>query len=247
MKLISTFALLFLFGAPICIAQIPDARAEAAVSCPVLLQPEKLVPYGFAKATLVSLWYAKTAAEHASEIQRISQAGDSAFSFMTEVMRITKTSTNDFICAKRVISPFATSQSGENIGTAASLMAVVYDAHISINTRLLDVVRNIENTDQAKLADQLSTLQVERGQRWADLVEPSTLALLSLVDLKRTDANGKANILMITKAQKAWLLNWATGNFPEFGDGTPKDRWSDPAKTVQLYFQFLLPRKGTDE
>jgi hypothetical protein len=112
---------------------------------------------------------------------------------------------------------------------------------------LLDLLKKLDRTGQAEMMDQFSTLQVERGQRWADLVKPTTLALLSLVDLSRADENGKANLLVVTKGQKKALLDWASEHFPEFKNGTPQDRWSDPAKTAQMYFTFLNARKGSDE
>jgi hypothetical protein len=84
------------------------------------------------------------------------------------------------------------------------------------------------------------------GERWADLVQPTGLALMSLVDVERSD-KGKTNRLFITKVQKKALLDWAREHFPEFKNGTPKDKWADPAKTAELYFTFLNGHKGSDE
>jgi hypothetical protein len=238
---------ILLFASLLSTAQVSDSKPEALVVCPGLLQPETLTSYTFAKATLVSLWYARNSAERATEIRQTAKGTDNYFSWMTVMMRINKTSTNDFVCAKRSVKPFAVKQSGEGIGTAADFLAVVYDAHIDINQRTLALLKKLGNTDQAEVIDQISTLQVERGQRWADLVQPTQLALISLIDLKRTDENGKANRLVITKAQKHILLDWAVEHFPEFKNGAPRNQWSDPAKTAHLYFAFLNGRKCSDE
>lgn len=161
---------------------MPESKAEAIAACG-LLQPEPLTRFGFAKATLVSLWYARNGAERGKEMKQAANETDNPFSFVTAMMRITKTSTNDFFCAKASIRPFAAKENEENIRMASELVMLVYDAHISINQRMTELFKKLEVTDQGDLMDQISTLQVERSQRWADLVEPTTLALMMLVDL----------------------------------------------------------------
>jgi len=84
-----------------------DSNAEAMVVCPADLNSSpEFTPYGFTKATLTSLWYARNAAERSTEITEAAKETDNAFSLFTAIMRITKTSTNDFICAKRSVKPF---------------------------------------------------------------------------------------------------------------------------------------------
>jgi hypothetical protein len=157
----------------------PASKAEALVVCPELHSPPQLTPYELAKATLVSLWYASNGAGRSREIKQAANETDNSFSLLTALMRITKISTNDFICAKRAVRPFAADKSDENTRTASDFLAVVYDAHIGINQRLLDLLKRLDSTNAGELMDQISTLQVERGQRWADLVDPTTLVLLA--------------------------------------------------------------------
>jgi hypothetical protein len=248
-------ALILLLGALPCVSQTrsaattaPDSNAEVLAICSVVdSEPFTLTPYGFAKATVVSLWYAKTAAERGNEIKQASEGTDNIFSFITAMMRINKASTNDFYCAKRSLQQFAAKHPDENVRTAAAFMMVVYDAHVSINARMNELLKNLDQTDQGELMDGLSTLQVERGQRWADLVQPTTMALMMMVDLRRTDAPNRTTRLLITKAQKLSLLTWIDDHFPEFKNGTPKKQWSDPAKTAQLYFKVFEGRKCADE
>jgi hypothetical protein len=227
-------------------AQSSAPNAEAMVNCPELLKPEPLTPYGFAKATLVSLWYARNAAQRSADVKKAAHETTNPLSFTTALMRITKLSTNDFICAKRSVKPFDVGQSGENIKTAASFFGTVYDEHININQRMIDLLQKMDSISEGERANEISTLQVERGERWADLVQPTGLALMSLVDVERSD-KGKTNRLFITKVQKKALLDWAREHFPEFKNGTAKDKWADPAKTAELYFTFLNGHKGSDE
>ena len=228
------------------VAQYTETNTEKLVVCPAVIPPQVLTPFEFAKSNLVSLWYGRNAAERADEIQKAGKEIDNWFSFSTAMMRITKEATNDFICAKRSMLPFAAAQSGENITTVAQLLAAVYYAHMDINQRGIEVIKKMDTLGQAELADQLSTLQVERGQRWADLVYPTTMALMLLVDQKRIE-NDRLPYLIVTKAEKKSLVDWANERFPEFANGTPQDKWSDPAKTANMYFKLLNGRKCADE
>lgn len=241
-------SLMLLLAAVPCLGQAVsrESQAEVLAACG-LLQPEPLSRYGFAKASLVSLWYAKTGAELGNEIKKAGKEADNTFSFVTAMMRISKISTNDFLCAKRSMRPFAAIRNEENIRTVAEFLLVVYDAHISLNQRMVELLKKLETTDQAELMDQLSTLQVERGQRWADLIQPTQVALMMLVDMKRTDVPGKTTRLVITKTQKQALLHWIDEHFPEFKNGTPEDQWSDAAKAAQMYFKVFDGRKCADE
>lgn len=252
-----TSALLVLSATLQCVAQtsfaatpatISDSKAEALVVCSEDLHSSSdLTPYGFAKATLVSLWYARNAAERGNEIQQAGEEADNFFPFMTAMMRITKTSTNDFICAKRPLKPFTAAKQDEQVKTAADFMMVVYDAHITINERLIQLLKKLDNTNMADVIDQISTFQVERSQRWADLVDGALLASSRMVDVKRTDDPGKTTRVVITKAQKQSLLDWFNEHFPEFKHGTPKDQWSYPAVTAKMFFKIFDGRKCSDE
>jgi hypothetical protein len=222
----------------------PEIQAENLASCSVeLLEPP--TPYGFAKGTLVSLWYARNAANRGNEIKKVAKESDNMFSLVTGMMRVTKTATNDFLCAKHTLRPFS-EKGDENMKTAAEFLMIVYDGHISINTRIIELYKKMDNLGP-DFMDQISTLQVERDQRWADLVRPTSLALMLMVDLKRTDEAGHTTRLAITKEQKRSLLKFIDDHFPEFKNGTPKEKLTDPAKTAQMYFKVFEGRKCADE
>jgi hypothetical protein len=223
----------------------PNAKAEALVNCASVPEPDP-TPYGFAKAGLISLWYAKNASDRSKEMTADVDKASSAFGKMTAMMRTTKESTNDFICAKQPLKPFATKQSDENARIATTAMLVAHDQHIDLNRRAIELLKKMDSIPQSEFMDQISTLQVERGQRWADLVQPVSLGLLLLI-ADRPDEKGGTSWLNITKAQKQYLLDWAYKHFPEFKDGTPKDQWSEPAKTAELYLVLLNEHKGSDE
>jgi hypothetical protein len=111
----------------------------------------------------------------------------------------------------------------------------------------VELVKTMDTTKQGELIDNISTLQVERSQRWADLDQPTLIVVAGLIDLNRPDEHGKATWLAITKAQKATLLDWMNGHFTEFKNGSPESQWSEPSKTVQLYLKAFEGRKCSDE
>ena len=219
-------------------------RSERIVPCPeVNSTSTDSTEFGFAKAALVSLWYARNSMELGSEAKQVGQEAQSQLGFLTAMMRITKQSTDYYVCAKRAVSVFTDSKN-EGIATASEFLALVYDSHILINERTLDLLGKMSELSQTAIADRLSTLQVDRGRAHADMIPPVEMGLLALVDMNRPE-NGKATRLNITKAQKETLMKWATDHFPEHGK--PTEKWSDPAKTAHLYFNLLTGRLGADE
>jgi hypothetical protein len=130
-------------------AQATEKQAEAEVACPLFVQTDPLTPYGFARANLASLWYARNSVRDALAEMKQSPADSNAFSTLTAMMRSTKVSTNDFICAKRVVKEYAstkthltsaTASQKDSVQTAAKFTMMVYDQHIDINRRMLDLL-----------------------------------------------------------------------------------------------------------
>lgn len=239
---------LVLMVSAVLIAAITTAGAATTdpTFCTYVDPPKQLMPYENAKATLVSLWYARNAAQRGNESeQEIKRENYDTFQLITAMMRTNKIATNDFICAKRSIEPFALGEG--RIRTGAMFLAQVYDEHIDINRRLLEILKRLGNTSQSDWMEQISSLQVERGQRFSDLVKPTGLALMLLIDSNRTDEPGKTTRVIITKAQKQELLQWANEHFVEFTNGTPENQWTDPAQTAHMYFDVFKGRKCSDE
>jgi hypothetical protein len=68
----------------------PESPPESLVVCPGLVQPEPFTALGFAKATLVSLWYARNASERGNEMKQAGNEADDMFSLQTGLMRLTR-------------------------------------------------------------------------------------------------------------------------------------------------------------
>ena len=249
------------------VAQVRDKKSEIMVACPI--EVPEFTPYGFAQAHLQSLWNARNAVKDALAEVDESRKADNMFTFLTAMMRSTKISINDFICAKRTVEQFASEKTRfataaderrDQITAAAKFDLMVYDQHIDINDRMLKLLKgNMEKLNTAELSDQISTLQVERGQRWSDLVDSTAMALMILVDARGTDDKGnilppgadpKAGHTMritVSKAQKEAIVGWVNEHFPELNDGTTRDKLSDPAKTAELYLKFFGEHLASDD
>ena len=227
-------------------AQYVETNSEKLVNCPGVSVPQSLTPFDFALSQLVSLRSARNAAAQGDEVSKATQESDNWLALSTALMRISKLQINDFVCAKRALVPFAVGRANESIQAAARMQVLVYRKHIDITQAAIEVVKKLDTMKTAELADQLSTLQVERGQRWADLVDPTTMALLLLIDQTRVE-NDKLPYLVVSKADRKRLLDYIAEGFPELGNGTTKDKLSDPAKTAGLFIGFLNSRKCSDE
>ena len=87
----------------------PETNVEATVVCSEDVQSSpEITPYGFARATLTSLWYARNTSDLDREIEKGEKEADNYSSFLATMMRVTKTSTENFTCAKRALMPFVT-------------------------------------------------------------------------------------------------------------------------------------------
>jgi hypothetical protein len=162
-------------------------------------------------------------------------------------MRDSKFSTNNYICAKRAVRPFTTKQNGENTSLAAQALWIAYDQNIDLNNRALAMLKRVEEIPQAEFMDKISSIQVERTERLKDLTQPSSLALMMLIDPERSDDQGHATFLIITKEQKKVLLDWAVDHFPEFKQEGANRKWSDAVADAHLLFNLLEGRKCIDE
>jgi hypothetical protein len=234
------------FALLVAVAVAQPARGQQPTFCTFAEPaPRQLTPYENAKTAIVSLWYARNAAQRGNDLQKELESVQDMTSFTAVMMRATKESTNDYICARRAVEPF-TRASGHT-QTVAQFFTQIYDAHINLNLRMIELVKNLPKISQAEFADRVSTLQVERRQLSSDLLRPTTLALMLLVDTKRTDDSNKTTRVVITRAQKQELFKWTRQQFPEFGNGTPESQWTGPAQTAHFVFNFFEGRKCSDE
>lgn len=222
-----------------------------------MVQPEGLTAYGFAKATLVSLWYARNSAGKLDSISPDPLCDGATWRI---VKRTFDMSTSDLICAKEPVQEFWSDEAGNDLSTVAKLLATTYDGLISVNQRQMDFIEKrhtlaVRNKDlylqqflehiQEEMNAMLA-IQFERRDRWNDLGMQAERAVVFLFDLQRRDEQGVAGLSM-TKAQKETLLNWANEHFSEFTDGSPKDKWTEPAKIAHTYVEQFEGRKCIDE
>jgi hypothetical protein len=246
------FTGLLLLASSFSFAQIaPETKEEALTNCDDLAQVTTPVPpkpdrYEFAKAVIASLWYANRATQIKETEQAKADGNASAFSIVTAMMRDSKFSTNNYICAKRALRPFTAKKYEENISVAAQALWIAYQQNIELNERALALIKKIGEIPQAEFMDKISTLQVERSERIKDLTQPSSLALMLLIDSK-ADEQGHATYLNITKEQKKVLWDWAVDHFPEFKQEGSDRKWTDPAADAHLLYNLFEGRKCVDE
>ena len=127
---------------------------------------------------------------------------------------------------------------------------------------MLDLLKKMPtNSNPAELSDQISTLQVDRSQRWSDLVTPTDSGIddaWSNARRSTDDGNfiqmehrnvGHTKRLVITRKQKQELLDLVESALPGSSKIWDSRRSSGPnqAKTAKLYTKVFDGRKCSDE
>jgi len=228
------------------------AKAQTPPSCPYLHDAKPESKYAFTQATVIGLSYARAALRESEAFEAERRTLTNAQALLTAMMRVTKSSSGDYACAEIVVEPYKKSSDQKMIGTTAEYLAVIYRQHRRLNDQFLDLLKNLPDASQqpAKLADVLSTLEVERGKVWIDLRKASTLTLLGLLDSSKADKDGKLRTLLITRAERKELLERLSRAFPEAKRKTEADKPNTPELIfiASLYHDFLTkPYKCADE
>jgi len=229
------------------------AKADAGQtepSCLYLHETRTDSKYAFTQASLIALSYARSAWKEAEAFEAERKAESNPQTLLIAMMRHTKSASESYACAETVLEPYKKSADQRMIGFTADLAAGIYRRHRRLNDQFLDLLRNLPDlSDQpTKRADTISTIEVERGKLWNDLIKATTLTLLGLVDQSKTSKDGTLQTLVITKAERKELLDRLLRAFPEVKAQGHKPGASDLMFIASLYDQFLAgPYKSADE
>ena len=184
------------------------AKADAGqteLSCLYLHETRTDSKYAFTQASLIALSYARSAWKEAEAFEAERKAESNPQTLLIAMMRHTKSASESYACAETVLEPYKKSADQRMIGLTADLAAGIYRRHRRLNDQFLDLLRNLPE-QPTKLADTISTIEVERDKRWSDLIKATTLTLLGLVDQRKTSKDGTLQTLVITKAERKELL-----------------------------------------
>ena len=225
------------------------ARAEALAAC-VALEDESvpLTKYGLAKASAISLWYAKAAHDRGVTLQSSPKKSESMLSARTDVIASTKFATNDFYCAKRAVRKFAAQEVDEEMSTVAQSLMIAYVLHIELNERMADIAKKfMKGGDEVELMDALTSIQAERKERWEQIILPYKMMFMLLLDRHRGAESQAITHVVVKKAEKDSLLSWVNKNFPELSNGTPEKRTTIISIIASQYSKIFEGMKCADE
>ena len=223
---------------------------QTAPSCSYLHQARPDSKYAFTQGSLIALSYAESAWREADAFQAERKAEPNQQTLLIAMMRHIKTGSESYACAEMVLEPYKRSPDQNMIGLTADFVAGIYRQHRRLNDQFLDLLRNLPDlSDQpTKRADTISTIEVERGKLWNDLIKATTLTLLGLVDQSKTSKDGTLQTLVITKAERKELFDRLLRAFPEVKAQGHKAGASDLMFIASLYDQFLAGQyKSADE
>lgn len=78
----------------------------------------------------------------------------------------------------------------EAIADTAIALVAAYDKKLAINERSLQLLKKLAtNGNTVALSDQLSTILVESGEVWNEVIRPVGMSMLMLIDQRATDEN----------------------------------------------------------
>jgi hypothetical protein len=89
------------------------------------------------------------------------------------------------------------------------------------------------------IADELSTVEVEREKLWLDLANVAKLATLGLVDANYSDSDGHTSGTVLKRSEKEEFLDRLIKDFPELKDASQSDKWASPTAIASAYLNFL--------
>jgi hypothetical protein len=227
-----------------------QGQTEPSCSYTVLHEAKLESKFAFAQASLIALSYAQGAVQEAAAFTAEQTSETDAQATLIGMMRHTKLASEQFACAERVLAQYRQSPDRKMIGFTADFLALLYKQHRFLNDTFLELLRKLPDlsSQPAKLADTISTIEVERGKLWNDLIKGTTLTLLGLLDQNRTDDEGTLHILVITRCERKELLDRLVQSFPEVKDKEKRTAEAGPAQAAGLYYLFLTkPYNCADE
>src|SRR5437773_523536 len=137
------------------------AAGQTAPSCLSLHVARLDSPYAYTQASLIALSYARSASREAEAFEAERRAERNPGTLLIAMMRHTKTASESYACAEMVLEPYEKSPDQNMIGLTAAYAAGLYRQHRRLTDQFLDLLRNLpDHSDQVKLADVISTIEV---------------------------------------------------------------------------------------
>jgi hypothetical protein len=192
--------------------------------------------FAFAEASEVALSYALTAVQR---YDIFKTATGSIGSNLIEVMSATKAASEAYRCAVLILQPFKRSTDKKVIAIGAELGAQAYGDNIALNDRFLKVLREPKPGGLIGIADELSTVEVEREKLWVDLAEMAKLATLGLMDASHLDSKGNVTEIVLRRSEKEEFQNRLMRDFPELEDAKKIEKLDAPTAIASVYRDFL--------
>lgn len=210
-------------------------------------QPESLTL--FLKAEIEALSLAHMGASAA--IQGLEEKGEPIHQ-MTSQFNGLRENRKDDSCAAYLLAPYRASKN-ETVSMAAKLQVAVYQNLARTNDEALQLLRQsarARNVDPVSVSDQLSQLQTNVGELVVDLGNAATGSLLVAIDRNRTNAEGDADHMLLSRSERDDLLKYLHSDFPNLKDsGDENFAKQDGFEQVASLFQHFLTgtHKPSDE
>ncbi len=224
----------------------PPLKSDGFVSCSLFYdEVPPATPFGFSRAALLSLSYARDAGT-ASLISEISSKSDNPDGYWAGQMKLLKQTKNYYTCAKRAISPFASSKDvNPRIVKSATSLFNIYQSQIALNEYMLLAIKKMDSVSVMEFADQISTIAVQRSEYDAALWKSASIGFDLLLDT--SESTPPVYKLSIRQYERKGLSMYLLLLFPEFNnDAQYSPLWSEAVKSAYIIVPYMR-LKARDE
>ncbi len=141
--------------------------------------------------------------------------GDAVIGQMPKTMGDLRQARIKDTCAGFILSPYESSKN-ETIATASKYLAFAYDELGKMTNEMLGITMqaSMRRKGGTTARAQLSDLRNRRQEIVRNMTDALNVSLSLLVDRSHTDAEGKADRLILTHAQKMSLIDYLHSQFP---------------------------------
>jgi hypothetical protein len=180
--------------------------------CSLNALPDTGSLYSFTKMQIQALWMARRGERANAGV--LTSREDLPMSEVAAMIRGMREEHIEDTCAAFILSAF-TASTNEDAATIAKILSTAYQQLAGMTDQLLGIIlQGTQDRDQGATRDRFAQWKSRRRDLLAKMTEALNVSLSLLVDERRRNADGKADRMILTQAQRDDLLMYVNSKFP---------------------------------
>jgi hypothetical protein len=205
--------------------------------CSLTAPPDTGSLFSFTKMQIQALWMARRGEQ--ANLEVLASRGDLPMSQMAEMIRGMREEHIEDNCAAFVVSAFSESPI-ENAGTVAKVLSAGYQQLGSMADQMLGIVlQGIQDKSGRATRERFAEWKSKRREILANMTKALEISLSLLVDQRRRNAEGRAEHMILTRAQREELLTYVNSKFPALENEKKVSHSGDFIEQALLIHSFL--------